>query len=180
MENRQVIPRLKLRRLEAETALGRQLAEEVMGVRPELKATEQTITTLKGRFTGLVMLGANLLVQMAESRARLGTNWQNSSTPPSSDGPGAPPRPNRKPTGRLRGGQPGHAGKSRALVAAADVDEAYSMWPDEWSSCKAVLNGDDPDPLEHQVVEIPDPKVIVSAYLLHALTCTKLRNFCYR
>ena len=167
----QVIPRSELRRLEAEVALGRELADELMVVRAELKAAQQTIATLKGEITGLVTLGENLQAQMAELKARLGTNSQNSSKPPSSDGPGAPPRPDRKPTGRRRGGQPGHKGKHRALVAAEDVDEAYSLWSEECSACKATQSGDDPDPLEHQVVEIPDPKVVVSAYLLHALTC---------
>lgn len=147
------------------------MAGENAQLRVELQAARVTIATLKGEITGLTTLGDNLQKQMAELKAKLGTNSQNSSKPPSSDGPAAPNRPGRKGAGRRRGGQPGHKGKHRALVAAEDVDEAYSLWPDECTACKAALSGDDPDPLEHQVVEIPDPKVVVSAYLLHALTC---------
>ncbi len=173
----QVVPRSELRRLEVEAVQARAQAEKVAGenaqLRVELKAAVATIATLKGEITGLTTLGDNLQKQMAELKARLGTNSGNSSKPPSSDGPAAPKRPGSKPTGRRRGGQPGHKGKSRALVAPEDVDEAYSLWPDECSVCKAALSGNDPDPLEHQVVEIPDPKVIVSTYLLHALTCSK-------
>ncbi|MFO0729407.1 MAG: transposase [Nitrospiraceae bacterium] len=33
--------------------------------------------------------------------------------------------------------------------------------------------GDDPEPLRHQVVEIPDPRVIVTEYRLHALGCPR-------
>jgi transposase len=169
----QVIPRSELRRLQAEAALGRRLAEENGRLRTELKAALATIATLNGKVTGLMTLGDNLQQQMAELKAKLGTNSQNSSKPPSSDGPEAPKRPERKRTGRRRGGQPGHKGAHRPMVAAEDVDEAYSMWPDECAGCKAELSGDDPDPLEHQVVEIPDPKVVVTSYLLHALACAK-------
>ncbi|MEO8070976.1 MAG: DUF6444 domain-containing protein, partial [Acidobacteriota bacterium] len=169
----QVIPRSEIRRLEAEAALGRRLAEEFSGVRAELKAAYTTIATLKGEITRLVTLGDNLQKQMAELNARLGTNSGNSSKPPSSDAPSAPKRPGGRGSGRGRGGHPGHKGAHRALVAAEDVDEAYSLWPDACSACEAALVGNDPDPLERQVVEIPDPRVIVTTYLLHALTCPK-------
>ncbi len=102
----QGIPRSELRRLEAEASLGRRLAEKLVGVRAELKAAHATIATLKGEVTGLMTLGDNLQRQMAELKSRLGTDSQNSSKAPSSDGPAVSKGPGRKGTGRGRGGQP--------------------------------------------------------------------------
>jgi transposase len=46
----------------------------------------------------------------------LSKDSHNSSKPPSSDGPGAAPRQPKPPTGRKRGGQPGHKGKTRSAL----------------------------------------------------------------
>lgn len=108
----QVVPRSELRRLEAEAvragALADKRARDNVQLRTELNEAQATIATLRSEITGLVTLGDNLQAQMAVLKARLGTISQNSSKPPSTDGPGAPPRSDRKPTGRRRGGQPGH------------------------------------------------------------------------
>ena len=49
-------------------------------------------------------------------QGKLAKDSHNSSKPPSSDGPGAAPRPPKAPTGRTRGGQPGRKGKTRASL----------------------------------------------------------------
>jgi len=49
-------------------------------------------------------------------QSRLEKDSHNSNKPPSSDGPGTPPRPPSKPTGRKRGGQPGRKGKFREAL----------------------------------------------------------------
>ena len=46
--------------------------------------------------------------RIRELDARLGQNSSNSSRPPSTDPLQAPPRPKAPPSGRKRGGQPGH------------------------------------------------------------------------
>src|SRR5436309_1167354 len=48
--------------------------------------------------------------RVRELDARLGRDSSNSSRPPSSDPPRAPPRPKAPSSGRKRGGQPGHRG----------------------------------------------------------------------
>lgn len=80
----QVIPRSELRRLEAEAAKGQRLDAENAVLSAALRVAEATIATLEGEITGLVTLGDNRQARMAELKARLGSNSQNSSKPPSS------------------------------------------------------------------------------------------------
>src|SRR5690349_17330376 len=54
--------------------------------------------------------------RVAELEARLGQDSSNSSKPPSSDPIGVKRQPPRRPSGRRRGGQPGHERHTRALV----------------------------------------------------------------
>lgn len=173
MANVVVVGRAELRQLEAEAARAMRLAEEVAQLRLELKAALATIAAQETKITGLVTLGANLQAQIAELKAKLGTNSGNSSKPPSSDEPGQRPDRGRTPSQRRRGGQPGHARAQRALVAPEDVDETVDVRPAQCADCGAALAGDDPEPLRHQVVEIPDPRVIVTEYRLHALCCPR-------
>ena len=171
MANEVVIPRSELRQLEGEAARAERLAEENAQLRRELKVAQAANADLEAKVAGLVTLGENLQAQMADLKARLGANSRNSSKPPSSDGPGAPPRGGRTKSGRRRGGQPRHEGTHRAQVAAEDVDEVYSLWPTECAACRTALAGDDAEPFEHQLIEIPDPRVVVTSYLLHTLPC---------
>jgi len=66
-----------------------------------------------------------LQAQIAELERRLGMDSSNSSTPPSKDRPGAATRQRgrRGGSGRERGGQPGHPGRSLQRVAVPDRRE---------------------------------------------------------
>lgn len=94
-----------------------------------------------------------------------------SSKPPSSDAPWKRDRPKRKGSGKKRGGQPGHAPKQREPAPPEDVDEVHTVVPDICGGCSAPLSGTDPNPLRHQVIDIPpfDPRII--EYQLHGLPC---------
>ena len=61
--------------------------------------------------------------RVCDLEARLGQTSANSSRPPSSDPPQAPVRPKAPPSGRKRGGQPGHRGAFRRLLPVEQVDE---------------------------------------------------------
>src|SRR3954447_14645967 len=54
--------------------------------------------------------------RIAALEERLNTNSTNSSKPPSSDGPSVKRRPPTPPSGKKRGGQPGHRRCIRPLV----------------------------------------------------------------
>jgi transposase len=100
--------------------------------------------------------------------------WQQdsrtSSRPPSSDPPQRR-RPRRPPSGRRPGGQPGHQGQTRTLVAMEDVDVVIPLKPKQCPRCQQPLVGNDAHPQRHQVIEIPPSRPMVTEYQLHQLVC---------
>ena len=73
--------------------------------------------------------------------------------------------------GRKRGGQPGHKEGGRDLARPEDVDETRMVKPQQCKGCSARLTGDDPNPLRHQITDIPPVKPSILEVQLHALTC---------
>jgi len=114
-----------------------------------------------------------LRLQVQELTAQLKQNSANSSKPPSTDPPQAPPpKRSRKPTGRRRGGQPGHERNERALVPPEKVTTVQDLKPEFCRACSRELSGSDPDPYRHQVIEIPKIAPAVHEYRLHSLHCS--------
>src|SRR5438445_8628963 len=74
--------------------------------------------------------------RVRELDARLGQTSTNSSRPPSSDPPQAPVRPKAPPSGRKRGGQPGHHGSYRGLLPVEQVDEIVPLVPERCRHCE--------------------------------------------
>src|SRR5512142_3318848 len=112
-----------------------------------------------------------LETRVRDLEARLGLNSTNSSKPPSSDPIGMKRKPPAPPTGRQRGGQPGHTKAQRALVPPEKVRQTTDCKPAACRRCHPPLQGDDPAPLIHQVAELPRIEPIVDEYRLHRLTC---------
>ncbi len=77
-----------------------------------------------------------LQARIRELEARLGQNSSNSSRPPSTDPPQTLPRAKAPPTGRKRGGQPGHRGAFRAVLPVEQVDEVVVVLPEVCRHCK--------------------------------------------
>jgi transposase len=111
--------------------------------------------------------------RVRDLEAEIGKHSGNSSRPPSSDRPGAPPPAPPKRTGCKRGGQPGHDKQSRALVPPERVTRTHVIKPKGCRRCGGALEGDDPDPHRHQVVEVPKVEATVDEYQLHALVCSR-------
>src|SRR5262245_61466536 len=129
------------------------------------RAAQEYIRTLEARLAALETTVQQLL-------ERLQQDSRNSSRPPSSDAPQARPhRPRRVPSGRQRGGQPGHQGQSRALVPIEEVDTVIPVKPHQCAHCQHPLQGDDPQPYRHQVTELPRIKPVVTEYQVHRLRC---------
>lgn len=110
----------------------------------------------------------HLQQRVADLEAQLGQNSTNSSRPPSSDSPAvkrAPPQPS---SGQRRGGQPGHPLQARPLLPP---DHTHTLKPCRCRRCGRPLQGDDPRPLRHQVLELPPIRPLVTEYQLHRLAC---------
>jgi len=96
---------------------------------------------------------------------------RNSSQPPSSDAPSAPPRQPRQSSGKKRGAQPGHEGHQRKLYPVEECRRVEDHLPAQCGACGTVLSGEDPNPVRHQVVELPEVKPLVDEHRLHQLSC---------
>lgn len=129
----------------------------VEGYERRTAALETEVTALKG--------------EIRELRGQLNQNSQNSSRPPSSDGPQVKRTPPRVPSGRKRGAQPGHPVHRRALVPLEQVTEVVECKPTHCRRCGEPLQGSDPQPWRHQVIEVPPPMPHVTEYQLHRLAC---------
>jgi transposase len=111
--------------------------------------------------------------QLADTTAQLNTNSSNSSLPPSSDRfhgkrrPPAPPGQLRK----QRGGQPGHPRHQRLRALPEQVRDIIPCKPTTCRRCGKPLTGSDPDPLRHQLAELPVVVPDVVEYRLHRLIC---------
>src|SRR3954463_9133308 len=94
----------------------------------------------------LVAAFACLERRIAELEARLNQNSTNSSKPPSSDPPAVKVkrRPPAPPSGRKRGGQPGHKRHARALVPPELLRETFEIKPTHCGGCGVSLQGEDP------------------------------------
>jgi transposase len=112
-----------------------------------------------------------LLARLAELEARLNKTPRNSSLPPSSEHPHAKPVPQRQKSGRKPGGQHGHPKHERALIPPEQCQAVIPIKPDACRRCGQSLAGGDPEPLRHQVWEIPEIKPLVTEYQLHRLAC---------
>ena len=134
---------------------------------PEVRAY---ISTLEARVAALEDMVHTLQEQNRTLQERLNQTSRNSSRPPSSDPPQSS-RPKRPRGKRRRGGQPGHPGQTRTLIPVEDVDEVVPLKPEQCQGCQAPLEGDDPAPFRHQVIEIPPIKPVITEYQWHQLTC---------
>jgi transposase len=116
------------------------------------------------------------LVQTFEQRiaaleARLNQNSSNSSRPPSAEPLHVKRQPPRPASRKRRGGQAGHERHTRDLVPVEQLTGSVEIKPPSCSGCGHALDGDDPEPIRHQVAELPEVRPEVIEYRLHRLTC---------
>src|SRR5262249_38312246 len=72
---------------------------------------------------------------------------------------------------KKRGAQPGHPRHQRLLVPGDQVQRTIPCLPSACRRCGRPLSGTDPNPLRHQVAELPEVVPDVVEYQLHRLTC---------
>lgn len=110
----------------------------------------------------------NLQRRVANLESQLGRNSTNSSRPPSTDGPAVKRSPPVPPSGRKRGGHPGHSLRRRPLLPA---DQTHALRPSACRRRGQPLRGEDDQPLRHQVLDLPPVRPTVPEYQLHRLRC---------
>jgi transposase len=97
-----------------------------------------------------------LVGRVQELERQAGRSSRNSSLPPSGDSPDARKQRPKKPSGRRQGGQPGHPGQHREMVAGPD--SFVEHWPAVCGGCGTPIGGRDQicdgEPVRHQVSEI--------------------------
>ena len=113
-----------------------------------------------------------LEAELRELRGQVkGKTPQNSSLPPSTQHPHAKPERKKRKSKKRRGGRPGHKKHERPLIPADQCDDMQPLKPTECRRCGEKLSGNDPEPLRHQVWELPPIKAHVTEYPLHRLPC---------
>ena len=114
--------------------------------------------------------------RIADLEERLGKNSTNSSKPSSSDPPSVKRRPPAPASGKKRCGQPGHRRQARPLVAPEQLRQVIDCKPPQCRWCRTALAGEDPEPIRHQVAEVPPVTPVVDEYRLHRLVCPRCRT----
>jgi transposase len=113
-----------------------------------------------------------LTARVAELEAKLGMNPSNSSKPPSSTHPHDKTPSPKPPSRRSRGAQPGHDKQERPLLPTHECQAVVPCLPSTCRRCGKPLTGADPEPLRHQVWELPEVKPLVTEYQQHRLVCS--------
>jgi len=120
-------------------------------------AFEQGRDAVRALFAAQADQIAALRAEIEELKRLLGRNSNNSSMAPSKDSPEArEQRQKKRSSGKKQGGQPGHRGRHREMVA--DPDHVVQHWPAACRSCGGGLGEGDTelvgDPVSHQVSEV--------------------------
>jgi transposase len=101
---------------------------------------------------------------------------RNSSLPPSTEHPHAKPARDKKGSKKKPGGQPGHPKHERPLIPPEQCHAVVPLQPETCRRCGETLAGSDPEPLRHQVWEIPKIEPLVTEYQRHRLICPWCRT----
>lgn len=119
-----------------------------------------------------------LEAEIKEMKRLLGMNSQNSSKPPSSDGPDvSKPEPKGKQGKKKRGAQKGHEPHMRKQFPP---EEVTNFVPHELHACTCGcedLEECDEEPLRHQTVDMPPIKPVVIEHVQHVRRCKKAENW---
>ena len=140
-------------------------------------AAQALILVLQAQVVALQTEVAALHAQRRELQARLGQDSFNSSRPPSADPPHARRKPQVLPSGRRRGGQPGHPGRFRSLLPVEQVDEVVVVVPEHCRRCQQPFPSTGARrqgrPWRHQVVELLPLAVRVTEYQMDVRRCPR-------
>lgn len=137
--------------------------------------TPEELQALPPEFQALVVAIINHYEQrIAKLEAELAAarkTPRNSSLPPSTEHPHAKPPKDKNRSKKKRGGQLGHPKHQRTLIPTEQCSKVVSLYPETCRRCATQLEGEDPEPLRHQVWELPPILPKVTEYQRHRRTC---------
>ena len=116
---------------------------------------------------------AMLEARIKELERLLGINSQNSSKPPSSDGPEVLKPEKRDKHRRKRGARKGHKPHLRKLFSAEDVTKTIPHEPHACTCGCEELQECDEEPLRHQTVDVPPVTPMVIEHVQYVRKCKK-------
>jgi len=122
---------------------------------------------------------ATLEARLRELERLLGINSQNSSKPPSSDGPEVPKPGKRGKVRRKRGARKGHKPQIRKMYPPEEVTEFVSHEPHACTCGCEDLEECAEEPLRHQTVDLPEIKPVVIEHIQHVRRCKKCGALIY-
>lgn len=146
------------------------MADEEVNWRARAEAAEAELSVVREQV-------ASLSKQVAELLSRLDRDSTNSHKPPSSDPPGRKTRRaerrKKKSSGRKAGGQPGHKGHHRKLMAVEDVDRVVTVRAEVCRCCGESLDGIEAcgRPMRYQQAELPPVRPVVTEFRAEAVQC---------
>ncbi len=150
---------------------------ENVALRVRVAALETESAAWEERVAALEVESAAQKERIGDLERQLGLNSSNSSKPPASDGLKKPPRTPRvkslrEPSGRKPGGQKGHRGETLRPVENPDV--IVNHYPETCTQCKVSVPAEASTAYRsRQVVDIPEPKVVVTEHRAHGCACPK-------
>jgi transposase len=142
---------------------------------------ELEIAALRSENVALKARVAALQERVGELERQLELNSSNSSKPPSSDGLKKPPRVPRvrslrERSGKKSGGQKGHRGETLRPVENPDI--IVDHYPKTCMQCAANVPAEmSTGYRSRQVVDIPEPKVVVTEHRAHGCACPNCAAF---
>ncbi len=140
-----------------------------MTTEEELAALKAELSTLRKLVELLQKESAQLRLENAHLKERLGLNSDNSSLPPSKSPPPKRGLKSLKPK-RKRGGQSGHPGAFRELLSETEVTYVILLKPDTRCSCGANMQLTT-SPRRHQFYEMPHLELETYEYQLYSAIC---------
>lgn len=134
-------------------------------------ALEQRFAETEKRFVELEKRYTDLLVKHQELQEQVKTNSKNSSKPPSQDPNG--PKRHSKPSGKKRGGQPGHPGHMKKAYPPEAVTKTIEVRPEKCPNCSSNCFNSLPVSIEcRQVIDLPEIVPDVIHYNIHTCQCS--------
>src|SRR5713101_3250521 len=149
-----------------------QLEMELARERAKTARVEAELAAERAENASLRQQMESILVRLREVEGQLAKDSQNSSKPPSSDGPGRKRRSQRHQSERKTGGQPGHPGQT--LMQLASPDEVVCHRPLVCCHCQQPLEGVTGTVKERrQIHDLPEVRLLVREHQVEEVCCSR-------